>query len=93
MKNISRPLFSFMLSVISLSHLADDIKRQLEDAIDYLHNDQETPEIFLHTVDGDVRLVPEQIIFVEYKNRKVRNTYNGKQICSRLHHETDDGAS
>ncbi len=32
-----------------------DIKRQLEDAIEYLHNDQETPEILFHTTDGDIR--------------------------------------
>lgn len=70
--------FSYLIKPFT----ADDIKRQLEDAIDYLHNDQETPEIFLHTVDGDVRLVPEQIIFVEYKNRKVEiHTTESKYVA------------
>lgn len=59
--------FSYLIKPFT----ADDIKRQLEDAIDYLHNDQETPEVLFHTADGDIRLAPEQIIFIEYKSRKV----------------------
>ena len=59
-----------------------DIKRQLEDAIEYLHNDQETPEILFHTTDGDIRLSPEQIIFIEYKSRKVEiHTATSKYVA------------
>lgn len=60
-----------------------DIKRQLEDAVEYLHHDQETHEIIFHTAEGDIRLSPEQITFIEYKNRKVEiHTAENKYIAA-----------
>lgn len=68
--------FSYLIKPFT----AEDIKRQLEEAIDYLDDAQETSAIVFHTVDGDVHLSPEQISFIEYKSRKVEihtaeNTY------------------
>ena len=68
--------FSYLIKPFT----AEDIKRQLEEAIDYLDDAQETSAIVFHTVDGDVHLSPEQISFIEYNSRKVEihtaeNTY------------------
>ncbi len=71
----------------------EDIKRQLEDAIEYLHNDKESPEVLFHTTEGYLRLLPEQIVFIEYKSRKVEihtedtvyvATYTMKQVTELL---------
>lgn len=81
--------FSYLIKPFT----AEDIKRQLEDAIEYLHNDKESPEILFHTAEGYVRLLPEQIVFIEYKSRKVEihtedtvyvATYTMKQVTELL---------
>ena len=55
--------FSYLIKPFT----AEDIKRQLEEAIDYLDDAQETSAIVFHTVDGDVHLSPEQISFIVVK--------------------------